>query len=31
MDHDYIVSNSDYYFSYFSKEVLTYVAGFVVH
>ncbi|XP_022182833.1 uncharacterized protein LOC111042513 [Myzus persicae] len=31
MDHDYIVSNSDYSFSYFSKEVITYVAGFVVH
>jgi len=31
MDHEYIVSNSDYSFSYFSKEVLTYVAGFVVH
>lgn len=31
MDHDYIVSNSDYSFSYFSKEVIIYVAGFVVH
>jgi len=31
MDHDYIVSHSDYSFSYFSKEVIIYVAGFVVH
>ena len=30
MDHDYIVSHSDYSFSYFSKEVIIYVAGFVV-
>lgn len=31
MNHDYIVTQSDYYFSYFSKEVIIYVAGFVVH
>jgi len=31
MDHDYIGSHSDYSFSYFSKQVIVFIAGFVVH
>lgn len=31
MDHDYIGSHSDYSFSNFSKEIIIYTAGFVVH
>lgn len=31
MDHDYIGSHSDYSFSNFSKEIIIYIAGFVVH
>ncbi|CAI6375743.1 unnamed protein product [Macrosiphum euphorbiae] len=31
LDHDYIGSHSDYSFSNFSKEVIIYISGFVVH
>jgi len=31
MDHDYIGSHSSYSFSNFSKEIIVYISGFVVH